>query len=70
MTQLERTTGPTPPPSSTLLAWLTVVTGLVSILAVVILSLTHNTEAAATVGAIGTAVTAIGGVQLGMRNRQ
>ncbi|MFF7161753.1 hypothetical protein ACFZBP_10305 [Streptomyces sp. NPDC008086] len=43
---------------------------LVSIVAVAVLSLTGKTEAAATVGAIGTAVTAIGGVQIGMRNRQ
>ncbi|MCX5443894.1 hypothetical protein [Streptomyces sp. NBC_00063] len=43
---------------------------LVSIVAVVILSLTHNTEAATAVGSIGTAITAIGGAQLGARRRQ
>ncbi|WP_176710339.1 hypothetical protein [Streptomyces sp. Wb2n-11] len=49
---------------------MTVLTGFVSIVAVAVLSLTHNAEAAATVGAIGTTVTAIGGVQISLRNRR
>jgi hypothetical protein len=44
------------------------VTAFVAIVAVVVLSLTHNTEGASAVG--GIAVTTIGGMQLGMRNRQ
>ncbi|MFK4071853.1 hypothetical protein [Streptomyces sp. NPDC029674] len=70
MTPIDRTTAATRQPSSALLRWTTVLTGLLSIVAVLILSLTHNPEAAATVGSIGTAVTAIGGVQIGLRNRQ
>jgi hypothetical protein len=44
------------------------VTGLVSIVAVVVLTLTHNADASVTVGAIGLAVT--GGVQVTARNRR
>jgi hypothetical protein len=37
---------------------------------VAVLSLTHHTDAATAVGGIGTTVTAIGGAQIGMRNRR
>lgn len=70
MTPLDRTPTTTEEPSPIWLTWATVATGLVSIGAVVILSLTHNTDAATAAGSIGTAVTTIGGVQIGMRNRR
>ncbi|MEU3220163.1 hypothetical protein [Streptomyces sp. NPDC006971] len=44
-----------------LLTWVTTLTALGSIVAVVVLALTHNTEAATAVGTIGGAVTALGG---------
>jgi len=44
-----------------LLVWVTTLTPLVSIVAVVVLALTHNPEAATAVGTIGGAVTALGG---------
>ena len=68
MTSVDGTPAGTPEPSSNRLAWATHVTGLVSIVAVVVLALTHNAEASATVGAIGLAVT--GGVQVTARNRR
>ncbi|MET7928322.1 hypothetical protein ABZT43_30925 [Streptomyces sp. NPDC005349] len=68
MTSIDGTPGTPPEPSSNRLAWATLVTGLVSIVAVVILALTHNAEAIAPVGAIGVAVTS--GVQINSRNRQ
>ncbi|MCX4852035.1 hypothetical protein [Streptomyces sp. NBC_00893] len=52
------------------LAWAITATALVSIVAVVILALTHNTEAATAVATIGGAVTVVGGTQAGVRSRQ
>lgn len=57
VTHLDRTTTPSEEPSGAWLRAATVLTGLASIVAVVILSLTHNPEAATTVGSIGTAAT-------------
>ncbi|MGW3091584.1 hypothetical protein [Streptomyces sp. NPDC001108] len=70
MTSTDGTPAGTPDPSSNRLSWATLATVLISIVAVVILSLTHNTEAAATVGSIGTAITVGGGVQLTARRQQ
>ncbi|MEU6688107.1 hypothetical protein [Streptomyces sp. NPDC046832] len=47
-----------------LLAWLTAVTGLVSVIAVVILALTGHSEAALAVGVIGGAAGAAGGIRV------
>ncbi|MFF2538752.1 hypothetical protein [Streptomyces cyaneofuscatus] len=60
MTTLDRTPNDVPR-HSRLLAWVTTLTALASIVAVVVLALTHNTEAATAVGTIGGAVTALGG---------
>ncbi|MFE6808637.1 hypothetical protein ACFVEN_44340 [Streptomyces sp. NPDC057681] len=68
MTSIDGTPSTPPDPSSNRLAWATIVTGLVSIVAVVILALTHNTEAIGPVSTIGLAVTS--GVQINSRNRR
>lgn len=60
MTAIDRTPSDLPRHPN-LLAWVTTLTALVSIVAVVVLALTHNTEAATAVGTIGGAVTALGG---------
>ncbi|WP_371674750.1 hypothetical protein OG985_48845 (plasmid) [Streptomyces sp. NBC_00289] len=71
MTPIEGTSSALPHPSSTSLTWAIVLTGLISIVAVVVLSLIHRADAAATVGALGTTtVTALGGAQISARNRQ
>lgn len=67
MTPIEGTSGPTPEPSPDRLAWAVTVTAFVSIVAVVVLSLTHNADAATLVAGIGMAVT---GVQFNARNRR
>ncbi|MDX3322457.1 hypothetical protein PV415_36770 [Streptomyces sp. ME03-5684b] len=53
-----------------LLAWVTTLNAMVSIVAVVVLALTHNTEAATAVGTIGGTVTALGGSWVNLRNRR
>lgn len=68
MTHIDRT--PEHPHSAVRLAWAITATGLVSIVAVVILALTHNTEAATAVATIGGSVTVVGGAQAGMRSRR
>ncbi|MCX4682478.1 hypothetical protein OG413_45955 [Streptomyces sp. NBC_01433] len=60
MTAIDRTPNDLPRHPH-LLVWVTTLTPLVSIVAVVVLALTHNAEAATAVGAIGGAVTALGG---------
>lgn len=53
-----------------LLGWLTTVTGLVSVVAVVVLALIGHGEAAAAVGVIGGAVSAAGGIQVTVNIRR
>ncbi|AXK36499.1 hypothetical protein DVA86_31915 [Streptomyces armeniacus] len=61
---------PADAPPNVRLGWLTTMTGLVSIVAVVVLALTGHTEAAAAVAVIGGAVSAAGGVQVTVNIRQ
>ncbi|MFG2236163.1 hypothetical protein OG365_40225 (plasmid) [Streptomyces sp. NBC_00853] len=68
MTTIDRT--PNDSPSSNPLAWVIALTALVSIVAVVVLALTHNPEAATAVGTIGGAVTALGGSWANLRTRK
>jgi hypothetical protein len=53
-----------------LLGWLSAVTGLVSVIAVVILALTGHGEAALAVGVIGGAAGAAGGIQVTVNIRR
>lgn len=69
MTTIDRTSNDLPRHPN-LLAWVTTLTALVSIVAVVVLALTHNTEAATAVGTIGGAVTALGGSWVNLRTRR
>lgn len=66
MTTIDRTPNDLPRHPG-LLAWVTTLTALVSIVAVVVLALTGNTEAATAVGTIGGAVAALGG-SVNLRN--
>ncbi|WP_199920480.1 hypothetical protein [Streptomyces katrae] len=68
MTSLDPATRSQPPAGH--LGWLTAVTGLVSIVAVAILTLTGHAAAATTVGVIGGGVSAAGGIQVTVRIRR
>ena len=69
LTPLDRTPSDTPH-NVRLLGWLTTVTGLVSIVAVVVLALSGEPQAAAAVGIIGGAVSAAGGIQVTVNIRR
>lgn len=69
MTTIDRTPNDLPRHPN-LLAWVTILTALVSIVAVVVLALTHQAEAATAVGTIGGAVTALGGSWANLRTRR
>ncbi|MCZ4102100.1 hypothetical protein C8250_042055 [Streptomyces sp. So13.3] len=53
-----------------LLSWLTTLTGLLSVIAVVILTLTDHGEAAVAVGVIGGAMGTAGGIQVTVNIRR
>ncbi|WP_338693015.1 hypothetical protein V2W30_01710 [Streptomyces sp. Q6] len=67
MTSVDRTPTAPPEPSSDRLAWAIVATAFVSVVALVVLALTHNSEAALVVGTIGGGVTTM---QINARNRR
>ncbi|MEU7206098.1 hypothetical protein [Streptomyces sp. NPDC045470] len=52
------------------LGWLTTITVLVSVVAVVVLALTGHTQEAATVGVIGGALSAAGGIRISIHIRR
>ncbi|MFJ8563013.1 hypothetical protein ACIRD0_37240 [Streptomyces microflavus] len=63
MTSLDRTTG-APPFEARLLAWLTVVTALLSIVAAFILAVNGHSDVATAVAAVGGAVGVAGGIRV------
>ncbi|MFF2538756.1 hypothetical protein [Streptomyces cyaneofuscatus] len=63
MTSLDRTTG-AGPFEARLLAWLTVITALVSIIAALILAMTGHSDVAVAVAAVGGTVSMAGGIQV------
>lgn len=69
MSSLDRTSADTPRVIR-LMGWLTAVTGLVSVVAVVFLVLTGHPEAATAVAVIGGAASAAGGIQVTVNIRR
>ncbi|MGW4840083.1 hypothetical protein [Streptomyces globisporus] len=63
MTPLDRTTG-TGPSEARLLAWLTVTTALVSVVAAFILALTGHSDVAKAVAVVGGTVCAAGSIRV------
>ncbi|WP_435279693.1 hypothetical protein [Streptomyces sp. 1222.5] len=70
MTPIDGTTAVTGEHDSAWLVWVTVLTGLTTVIAVVVLSLTHHADAVAAVSGIGSTSTAIGWAQITARSRR
>ncbi|MEU2834911.1 hypothetical protein ABZ667_40820 [Streptomyces lavendulae] len=69
MASLDRT--PTPlPPKAHLLGWLTAVTGLIAVIAVVVFVALGQGEAATAVGAVAAATLGVGGVRITVQIRR